>query len=349
IEDIIADGESILTGPAPKVLPGKERLEFHYTGLSFIAPKRVTFQYRLEGLDLNWIQADSRRAAIYMNVPAGKYTFRVMAANNDGVWNEIGASMAFTVLPPFWKTWWFASISGCVLVLLVWGFLRYLSIRKLRRQVIALQHQHALEKERARIAQDMHDDLGASITQIGLLCELMKRQVDTKQDVAPLADRMIGTSRDVVNTLDEIVWAVNPKNDRLNQLGDYITQYGEDYFDASPIRCRMDVPTNLPATPLSAEMRHNLFMVVKEAFNNIVKHSKATEVWLRLSIEGSVLVLVIEDNGKGFSLDKTSHRRNGLQNMKKRIEESGGSFGLTTEPGKGTRIVLRVNLPAEGA
>jgi ligand-binding sensor domain-containing protein/signal transduction histidine kinase len=327
-----------------KLPPGRGELEVHYTALSFRAPEMNRFKYRLEGLDTEWVDAGSRRFAYYNNLAPGDYTFHVMACNNDGVWNTQGLSLKVRLLPHFWQTGWF--FGGCVAGLCggVATTVRQLTRRKMKRQMALMEQRHALEKERGRIAQDMHDDLGARLTQITLLSDLAARDVTQPERVGVHVAQISETARDVVQAMDEIVWAVNPRNDTVPRLAGYILHYAEKFFRASSIRFRCPRAGALPNHPLSAEMRHHLFLVVKEALHNVVKHSEATEVWLRFDVAGAILDIRVEDNGRGVGAADANGERNGLLNMRQRMEKMGGQFLMTSEPGKGTKIQLRIQL-----
>jgi len=209
-----------------------------------------------------------------------------------------------------------------------------------------LEQQHAIERERTRIAQDMHDDLGASLTEILLLSECALKNTGGEQAVKTQIGEVAGVAREVVRNLDGIVWAVNPQNDSLQKLTGYIHEYVEVYLRRSGIRCWMEMPEQLPDVPLSSEVRHNLFLTVKEALHNTVKHAEATAVRLRLEASSTTLSISISDDGKGFSMEKASAFGNGLHNMRKRLESIGGKFDMTSEPGKGTRI--RMEIPLHG-
>ncbi|MCD6050610.1 MAG: two component regulator propeller/histidine kinase domain protein [Verrucomicrobia bacterium] len=355
VESVLANGVEIVprryTNSAElelqtvyRVPPGTDKLEFRYTGLSFVAPRRVRFSYQLKDYDPTVIEAENRRSATYLDVPPGRYSFQVMAANSEGIPNVMGKTVGVLVLPRFYQTWWFQIGTAVFAIFLVFISFRYLTVRKLRQRLVVLEQQRVLDRERTRIAQDMHDDLGARITRIGLLTELVRRKAPKNEEMDKVSSRIEEATREVVHTLDEIVWAVNPKNDTLDRLAAFIAQYAEDYFEITPIHCRLDLPTNLPAVPLSAEMRHSLFLVVKESLNNIVKHSEASEVKITLVYKKPKLEILIADNGKGFSLEEADPTRNGLMNMKKRIEDGGGKLDLSSEKGKGTRIRLQIKL-----
>ena len=202
--------------------------------------------------------------------------------------------------PPFWQTWWFRCSLGLVALGLVAAVVRFISVQKLHRQLAALEQQHAIEKERARIAKDMHDDLGANLTQIRILGELTRREADQPKRVLAHVDAISDTARELVQSMDEIVWSANPRNDNLRKLAGYIFQYAEKFLAPTSIRGRLTIRSPCRNVPFSAEVRHHLFLVVKEALNNTVKHSLASEVWLRFRATDSGLEIKIEDNGRGF-------------------------------------------------
>ena len=288
--------------------------------------------------------AGTRRAAVYTHLPAGHYRFRVVACNNDGVWSQAGASLPFSVLPPFWKTWWFISLCSLAALGTAGGAARYISLRNLRAELKRLEQQYALEKERSRIARDIHDDLGAGLTQITLLSELGQKNGAAPKELESHFRQISDRAREIIQSMDAIVWAVNPKNDTLDHLADYLPRFAEDFLRSTAIRCRIDVPPVLPEVPLTAEIRHHLFLTVKEALHNVVKHSSASEVWIRLSVDGNTFSIIIEDNGPGFLPPHHSPapRGNGLSNMKKRLDEIGGRVEFHSRPGQGTKMILTV-------
>lgn len=316
----------------------KQEFIFRFTAFSFTAPEKIRFKYKLDGLDKDWIDPGELREARYNHLPPGKYRFRVIAANGDGFWNREGQSLALIITPPFWKTWWFASLISVIVVAAVASVVRYISVQKLHRQLAALEQQHAIAKERARIAKDMHDDLGANLTQICVLSELAKREAQMPERIVTHADAISDTARELVQSMDEVVWSANPRNDNLRRLSGYMFQYAERFLAPTQIRGRFEHPVSLPELPLSAEVRHNLFLVVKEALNNAVKHSNASELWLRIGLSNSALEIAIEDNGKGFSQENGRPFGNGLGNMKKRMEDIGAHFETQSAPGAGTKI-----------
>jgi len=353
VEKIIVDGKEPVRSSGAHVRdstslalsPGVQRVEFHYTALSLVAPERNRFKYRLDGLDHDWVEAGGERVAAYPHLPPGRYTFRVVGCNNDGVWNSSGATLAFAVLPAYWQTWWFQI--GLLLALLGGGgwSIRFASVRRLRGKLQRLEEKHAVEKERTRIAQDIHDELGASLTRIALLTELGQKHSHQPDEVTGDLEKISGTARDLVRALDSIVWAVNPHNDSLDHFANYVSQFAEDFFRLTPIRCRLDVPADLPEHPFPTEARHELFLAVKESLNNVVRHSNATEVWLRLRCEADELGIAVEDDGCGLPANSPETGHDGLTNIRARIERLGGRFRVESEPGKGTKLGFSLPLP----
>ena len=207
--------------------------------------------------------------------------------------------------------------------------------------------QRALDTERLRISRDIHDNVGSRLTEIILLSELARRNQAKASELDMHVGRLSTVAREVVRDLDEIVWAVNPKNDYLDNLADYIFEYVENFLGMTSIRFRVDVAEEVPHQPLSSAARHNLFLVVKEALNNVVKHSGATEVWVRAKKVNGDLTFEVEDNGKGFE-PRPEGLGNGLGNMEKRMQEVGGRFSVESCSGAGTRVRLSVPLCRSG-
>jgi signal transduction histidine kinase len=207
-----------------------------------------------------------------------------------------------------------------------------------------LKQQEALEQERARIARDLHDQLGANLTQVALLGELAEADKALPDEVEDHARQISQTARETTRALDEIVWAVNPSNDTLEGLINYTCKYAQEYLPMAGLRYRLDVPPQLPAITLPPEVRHNVFLVAKEAIHNIVKHAHAAEVRIRLNLEPGSFTLEIEDNGRGPSGMDEKTGRSGLRNMRRRMEDIGGRFSISAAPsGQGT--VVQLNAP----
>ena len=238
IEAVLVDGRGVgpdtLRAPSLRsvVIPAaRESLEIYYTSINLPAPELGQFKYRLTPHEKDWTATEpQRRMFHYPKLPHGHYTFEIKACNEDGVWNDTPATLLVTVLPPFWQTWWFITASSLCLLALVVGSVHYVSTQKLQRQVAVLRQQEALEKERARIARDLHDQLGANLTQVALLGEMAESDKDIPDEVEAHARQISQTARETTHALDEIVWTVNPSNDTLDGLVNYILQVRPGIF-----------------------------------------------------------------------------------------------------------------------
>jgi ligand-binding sensor domain-containing protein/signal transduction histidine kinase len=326
--------------------PGRGELEFDYTALDFQTPEQTRFKHKLEGVDSEWIDAGTRRVAHYNNIYPGQYCFRVMAGNSDGVWNEAGAALPILVQPHLWQTWWFRALAILAVLGAVSGTARYATQKRMQRKLELLQQQHAIEKERGRIAKDIHDDLGSSLTRIMMLGERVQEDIARPAELEVHAGKIVTSARATVQSLDEIVWAVNPENDTLDGLVGYLNQYANQFFQSTNVKCRLEMPARLSRLVLPAEVRHDLFLVVKEALNNVLKHAQAAEVRLRLAESATGVEIEIEDNGRGFEpgAGRAGRRGNGLENMRKRMASLGGGFRLTSAPGQGTKLEFTVSV-----
>ena len=248
----------------------------------------------------------------------------------------------------YWQAWWFRLAALVVFTLIIIALVRYVSFKRLRRQLAVLEQQAALQRERARIAKDIHDDLGASLTQIAFLGELAQQDCGEPDKAAERIGKISATARQAIKSLDEIVWAVNPRNDTLSHLIEYAGQFALDYLRLAGIRCRLDFPEQSPPRELSTDLRHNLFLAIKEALHNIIKHAQASEVWLRIHFSGDALDIAVEDNGRGFEHASEDALADGLRNMRQRMTDIGGQFDFESHAGAGTKIKLHLPWPKNG-
>jgi signal transduction histidine kinase len=224
--------------------------------------------------------------------------------------------------------------------------------RRLHRKLERLERQRAVERERARIAKDIHDDLGASLTLITMLSQIARKELDEPKQIGRHLERIDGTARELTRAMDEIVWAVNPRHDTLDSLAIYIVRFAQDFLSPAGIRCRVDMPLTLPKWPIGAALRHNLFLAFKEAINNVVRHSNAREVKIALHPGEAGFDIVVEDDGQGFDLAQAQPVEtaqpgrpgggNGLSNMHTRLNEIGGSVAIQSDLGSGTTVRFKV-------
>jgi ligand-binding sensor domain-containing protein/signal transduction histidine kinase len=338
IEDVIIDERPLLTSlinstVAIVIPPGKGKLEFHYAGLSFLAPSKVRYKYKLGGFDDGWIEAEGRRVAYYTNIPPGKYTFHVIACNNDGVWNESGAALRLTLQPHFYQSPWFYSLGMVSLFAIAWAIHRYRIARLIE-----------IERVRTRIATDLHDDIGSGLSQIAILSEVARRKVDlTESHIGHELKNIAAASRELVDSMSDIVWAVNPGKDHLGDLVQRMRRFASDVLTARNITFRFESTVTAPERRLNPDIRRHFFLIFKEALNNMIRHSQCTTAEITLQNEANFLVMKISDNGKGFDLPETTHGQ-GLRNMRKRASEMNGKLQIQSVSGQGTTLVLKVPL-----
>ncbi len=325
--------------------PRHTKIQFGFTALSFDSPENIQFRYRLRGFDTEWIEAWTQRTAIYPRLPEGRYEFEVTACNEAGVWNKTGFHVPFAVRPFFWQTWWFRGLVAVTFTAAIIAMVRYASFRRLRQRMQSLEQQAVLDKERARIAKDLHDDLGASMTQMTLVLELaLQQRPEPDAVIATVQDGLLA-AREAIKSLDAAVWAVNPANNTLPELVAYIGQFGMEFLQQANIRCDLNLPDHPPDRPVSAELRHSLFLIVKEALNNVVRHARASEVRLQILISPAALDLLIADNGCGIEAKPGDALADGLSNMRQRAKELDAKFQIESAPGAGTKISVRYTWP----
>ncbi len=266
---------------------------------------------------------------------------------NGWIFSDMAIATSFNdfVIVRFWQTWWFTTLLALFVLAAVGATVRMVERRKYQLQLQRAEQQHALEQERARIAQDLHDELGSTLTRLSLLSGLVKTDKDNPEQVEVHANKLAQSADQTVRALEEIVWAVRPGSDTLQSLTDYIAHFANELFDGNATHCRLDLPHDLPALPLPPDVRHNIFLIVKEALTNALKHAGANEVQVHAKIPGDTLEILVQDDGKGFDLSASSEsRRNGLGNMRRRAEAIGGELELQSAMGKGTMVKLSVDL-----
>ncbi len=311
--------------------------------MSLTEPGKVRFQWKLSGLEDNWVDGGHRRSVSYGFVPPGSYRFQVRACNNDGVWNESGAAVDLTVKPYYWQTWWFKAGLGGMLVLVLVGGTLAVQRRRYRARLRVLQERAAIERERMRIARDIHDQVGASLTKMGVQTERLVHEPGVAEECQPLVRDVADTTRELLNTMDEIVWTVNPRNDTLENSVNYLIHYTREFLRPAGIAYTVDVPLELPDKPFTAELRHNLFMSVKEALSNAVKHGRPSRVRLALELQPQAWVFTVDDDGVGFVPSAaTPGEADGLENIRQRMLAVGGKCEIESSAGKGTLVTLRL-------
>lgn len=331
-------------GPVSLIIrPGTERISIRYSAPFFTSPDLVQFKYLLEGYDTVWSAPTTSRSAGYTRLPPGTYRFRLMAGVG-GAWRESIQTVDLIVQPFLWQQRWVWVIAGSLALALVGLLAREAEKRRSRRRFLELERQGALERERARIAHDLHDDLGAALTEIGLLSAVAQRPAVTPERARHYLGEIGEKIRRMVDTLDEIVWAINPRNDTVTSLGDYFCECAQRMLKLTPIRCRLDLAPDLPDHPLDPDRRHNLFLAFNEALNNVIRHSGAEEALIRIAGERGQLVVEVGDNGRGLGREPVSEGAEGLKSMRRRLERMGGRCEVGGRDGGGTTVRFIVPL-----
>jgi len=350
IESAWLAGASVPMNGSLELAPRQDNLEIRYTGLSFIKPEQIRFRYKLEGLDENWTEAGERRAAFYPYLPPGSYQFRVIAANSDNVWNETGATLKITVKPPFYRTWFFLAICAATI-----GFFAFVIYRARVSQLEKAQHAqeefsrrliNAHETERRRIAGELHDSIGQSLAMIknrAVFSQMKTSDEETKEHLEIIAAQTAQT----INEVREISYNLRPY--LLERLG--LTQSIKSLFDEVSDLGQIKVVAEIDDIDnlFDAEKEMNLFRIIQETVNNVVKHSEADFARALIKKEFGILTIFIEDNGKGF--DPNNVAKNGygeggfgLIGMAERVKMLGGRKTIESAPGEGTKISIAINL-----
>jgi signal transduction histidine kinase len=305
-------------------------------------PVRPGQRVSVEWEECHAVGAGGSSNVAYHRLAAGNYWLRVGAVGMDG--SPVGTEMSlpFVVLTPVWARLWFWLVIGGVGSL--GGFLgsRWVMKRRLALVLDLAERRQMVERERTRIARDIHDDLGTSLTQISMLSESARSNPSNPPATVNDLDRICTAVRESTQAMDEIVWAADPENDLLDELANYVSGFAQELLTGVGVRCRLEMPTCFPRCSLSAEVRHNVFLAFKEALNNALKHSQPREVRITMVMEGSHFVLSVEDDGRGYA--QPTRVGHGLANMRSRLEKLGGQALIESNPGKGTRVRFVVPL-----
>jgi len=260
----------------------QNKIYFEFDGINYTKPEQNQYAYRLTGIDKEWIYSN-KNSVSYANLSPGDYTFDVKASNYSGEWSKDYA-INIAIASPFWETWWFITAAivavGAIFIFIV----RYISQRNLRERILRLEKEQAIEKERNRIARDMHDDLGSGLTKIAILSEVAKTHLQQQEAATSQLENISYSSRELVDNLQNIIWVLNPRNDSLDNLSAYIREYTLKFFESTDVIASFNYPQQIPSIKLSEEQRRNLFMVIKETLNNTAKHSYCQAVKIDLLI-----------------------------------------------------------------
>lgn len=307
----------------------RNAVSFNFSALDFVSPRRFNYYYQLQGYDTKWIDAGNRNYVAYTNLPPGRYVFKVKAALQSPDKSTV-TELVIIIDPPFWRTPWFIGLCVLVLMGLLYAIYRY--------RINELLH---LQKVRNRIATDLHDDIGTTLTNISILSELSKKNLH-KEEAGTFLDRIAEEVHNSSQALDDIVWSINTKNDTLAQTVARMRRYAAEVFDAANITYTLQLDEQFEKYKLNMEQRRDCFLIFKEAINNIYKHANAKHVEIKVWIEKGHLHMIIRDDGKGFDTTTQTHR-NGIKNIHNRIEKWNGKITMNSVQGVGT--VTKVNFP----
>jgi signal transduction histidine kinase len=304
-------------------------LTIEFAALSFLQKDQIVYFYKLEGIDDEWFRTDRSLLANYTQLPPGDYVFRVWCENGDGVRSKRVTSLNIHISPPFWKTWWFMLL----IALLVVGLI-YLAHRLRIRQLLEM------EKVRRRIARDLHDDMGSTLSTINILSEMAKKKVTSDTDkTREYIDKISDNSTRMMEAMDDIVWSINPMNDSMQKVVARMREFATGVLEAKNIEYQIQVDEQVNELKLDMEARRDLFLLFKEAVNNLAKYSKTGWAEIEIRVAKSLLVMRIADTGIGFD-PVENESGNGLSNMRKRAESLRGKLNIHSELNKGTTITL---------
>lgn len=338
VEQVSIDDQPARLNADLKVPPGHSRIEIHYAGLSFVAPQKVTYRYKLQGFDQKWVNAGTQRTAFYTNLAPGRYTFHVMAANQDGLWSTSAAQIRFTVLPGIYQTWWFRVVM--VITLILFAYLVYwLRVRSVRAQF------HAVLGERTRIAREIHDTLAQSFAAVSVQLEVVSQLLPTSVEAAR---KSLDTARELVRTsLDEArasIWDLRSQSTEQETLATRIRNMANQLSAPNGIKTQLQV--NGIYRPLSPTVETEIERIAREAVVNAVRHSGAQSITLRLTYDARAFEMTVRDNGKGFSGAPPDSRSGhfGVTGMRERADKIGGRLEITSDPGEGTEVRFTLRL-----
>jgi len=319
-------------------------LSFYFAATSFLQETQILYSFRLRGTtDTTWSEPTPNALVSFTNLAPGNYSLQARVSFPARRYAEQSIEIPLVILPPWWKTTWFTILVLIIVVILAYAILKAYVRGKLAKQRIIMERQQAVEKERTRIATDMHDDLGVGLSRIKFLSEIIKLKKHGRQPVEEDISRIGDYADEMIGKMGEIVWALNEKYDSVSGLVAYTRAYAVDYLNHHEIDCNVQIPETFPDHFITGETRRNIFLTVKEALHNVAKHAKARNVNISVSAEKNI-VIIMSDDGVGIDIDNIRQFSNGLSNMQKRITEIGGTFEIKNS--NGTTVSISVPLEA---
>jgi ligand-binding sensor domain-containing protein/two-component sensor histidine kinase len=326
--------DSLLTLPKIQLSATENSFSFYFAALSYIERDKLTYYYRMVGLDKQWIKADRQLYINYSLLPPGHYTFQVYCEDIDGTRSKNITQVAIYIKPPFWRSYWFGSCMLFIVALLIY-FFHSLRVKRLL----------AVEQLRNRVARDLHDDMGSTLSTINILSSMAKSRIGsdpvrTTEYLGKISDN----SQRMMDAMDDIVWSIKPSNDNMQKIAARMREFATNVLEAKEIELDFRVDEAVFDVTLDMEARRDFFLVFKEAINNTAKYSKASMVVVRVGLRNKRLVLLVEDNGIGFD-PELADSGNGLGNMRKRADALHGRLQFISKPGEGAHVTL--NIPVQ--
>jgi|WetSurMetagenome_2_1015567.scaffolds.fasta_scaffold15283_2 signal transduction histidine kinase/ligand-binding sensor domain-containing protein len=344
IAGLTVNGTPFSHRTVPALSYDQNNLAIGFAGISFRDGNNVRYRYRLIGIDRDWSPPTPQRGITYAALAPGSYSFEVVAINADGIASNEPARLSFIIAAPFWQRGWFIALTAALLLATVGGTVRYVSLRKLQGQIRQLETEKAIlaerERTRERIARDLHDDVASTLGSVVLYSEFLKRQLESTSESGDLVRKIGSLSLEAQETMDDIVWATSPQHDTLKELLIRIRDLASATCTAGGITYAIQIPETIPDMHLPDEIRKSIFLIFKEALNNIFKHAHATKVVIETQMQDGLFRLTLTDNGSGIAAGGTPSRGHGLRNMAKRAAEIGAEFSITRGPGGGTVVSL---------
>jgi ligand-binding sensor domain-containing protein len=327
-------GETAFEGPI--LAPGQNHIQIDYLGLSLLFGERLRYQYKLDGVNQDWNTPTEQRNVNFAELPAGRYRFLVRAVNSEGVSSEQPATITFTILPPIWKRWWFLSLATFVCGAMVWFVIQFRTRRLIE-----------IERMRTRIATDLHDDIGASLARIAILSDAMREgSRSSRARDAGMLTEIADSARKLLDSMGDIVWAIDPRLDNFNHVVFRLRQFAADVLSAQNIAWEFHAPPELEKVKLGPERRRQMYLIFKEAISNIARHADCRTASIKFTCTNRQLIAEIRDDGRGFlhttSVEAIHRRGNGLANMRSRAAQLGGDLQIESMLGQGTRLCLRM-------
>ena len=317
----------------PYVLPyNLNSISFEFGSVKLKNNEGIDYQYKLKGIDKKWSEYSMRRYAGYNSLPSGEYTFQVRAKMLNNETAGTITEYSFRIKPPFYRTWWFI----ITLIVLIVGIVYIIYTQRIRSII-------KIERLRTKIASDLHDDIGSTLSSISIMSEIIQKQIDKSSQPGELIREIGSNARLMLENMDDIIWVVKPNNDKFRNFEVRIREYAIPLFESKNIQFQFVAPEELDNLPLSMEMRRNLFLIAKESVNNLVKYSQCNQANIIFSYTHSILTMEIADNGIGFDITQTS-RQSGLRNMRQRATQIGGNIEIQSENNRGTRVILSVKI-----